>query len=102
MKNIIFTILKIFVILIFVAFILEEYFVIKEYKNDDKLIYKNKKIDYVIILGARVYGEKPSESLVERIKKASEFLQKNNSVKVIATGGKGSNEKISEALAIKR
>ena len=43
MKNIIFTILKIFVILIFVAFILEEYFVIKEYKNDDKLIYKNKK-----------------------------------------------------------
>ena len=56
----------------------------------------------MIILGARVYGEKPSESLVERIKKASEFLQKNNSVKVIATGGKGSNEKISEALAIKR
>ncbi len=102
MKNIIFTVLKIFIILIFVAFILEEYFVIKEYKNDEKLICENKNVDYVIILGARVYGEKPSQSLVERIKKASEFLHKNKLVKVIASGGKGVNEKISEALAIKR
>lgn len=102
MKNIIFTVLKIFIILIFVAFILEEYFVIKEYKNDEKLICENKNIDYVIILGARVYGEKPSQSLVERIKKASEFLHKNKLVKVIVSGGKGVNEKISEALAIKR
>ncbi len=102
MKNIIFTVLKIFIILIFVAFILEEYFVIKEYKNDEKLICENKNIDYVIILGARVYGEKPSQSLGERIKKASEFLHKNKLVKVIVSGGKGVNEKISEALAIKR
>ena len=36
MKNIVFTVLKIFIILIFVAFILEEYFVVKEYKNDDQ------------------------------------------------------------------
>ena len=102
MKNIVFTVLKIFIILIFVAFILEEYFVVKEYKNDEKLICENKNIDYVIILGARVYGEKPSQSLGERIKKASEFLHKNKLVKVIVSGGKGVNEKISEALAIKR
>lgn len=102
MKNIIFTILKIFIILFFLIFILEEYFVIKEYKNDEKLIDENKKIDYVIVLGARVYDDKPSKSLVERIKTANEFLHENEAAKVIATGGKGVNEKVTEASVIKR
>ncbi len=59
-------------------------------------------IDYVIILGARVYGEKPSNSLSERINTAIMYLKENKNVKIIATGGKGKNENISEAEAIRR
>ena len=75
---------------------------IKEYINDRKAVNENKKVDYVIILGARVKGEKPAKSLMERIKAATKYLKKNPEVKVIATGGKGKNEGITEGVAIKR
>jgi len=79
-----------------------QYFIIKEYTTDRKAVNENKKVDYVIILGARVKGENPTKSLMERIKTAAEYLKKNPEVKVIATGGQGKNEGIAEGLAIKR
>ena len=102
MKNTIITIIKISIIIFVFLFCFVQYFIIKEYINDRKAVNENKKVDYVIILGARVKGEKPAKSLMERIKAATEYLKENPEVKVIATGGKGSNEGIAEGVAIKR
>ena len=102
MKNTIITIIKISIILFVFLFFFVQYFIIKEYINDRKAVNENKKVDYVIILGGRVKGEKPAKSLMERIKAATEYLKENPEVKVIATGGKGKNEGIAEGVAIKR
>ena len=102
MKNTIITIIKISIIIFIFLFCFVQYFIIKEYINDRKAVNENKKVDYVIILGARVKGEKPAKSLMERIKAATKYLKKNPEVKVITTGGKGKNEGIAEGVAIKR
>ena len=102
MKNTIITVIKISIIIFVFLFCFVQYFIIKEYINDRKAVNENKKVDYVIILGARVKGEKPAKSLMERIKAATKYLKKNPEVKVIATGGKGKNEGIAEGVAIKR
>lgn len=102
MKNTIITVIKISIIIFIFLFCFVQYFIIKEYINDRKAVNENKKVDYVIILGARVKGEKPAKSLMERIKAATEYLKENPEVKVIATGGKGKNEGIAEGVAIKR
>ena len=102
MKNTIITVIKISIIIFIFLFFFVQYFIIKEYINDRKAVNENKKVDYVIILGARVKGEKPAKSLMERIKAATKYLKKNPEVKVIATGGKGTNEGIAEGVAIKR
>ena len=102
MKNTIINLIKISVILFIFLFCFVQYFIIKEYINDRKLVNENKKVNYVIILGARVKGEKPTKSLMERIKAATEYLKKNPEVKVIATGRQGKNEGIAEGEAIKR
>lgn len=102
MKNTIITVIKISIIIFVFLFCFVQYFIIKEYINDRKAVNENKKVDYVIILGARVKGEKPAKSLMERIKAATEYLKENPEVKVIATGGKGKNEGIAEGVAIKR
>lgn len=62
-------------------------------------------VDYMIILGARLYGEVPSPALYERLKVAGEYLYNDTSlkvIKVIASGGQGPDEYISEAEAMKR
>ena len=102
MKNTIITVIKSSIIIFIFLFCFVQYFIIKEYITDRKAVNENKKVDYVIILGARVKGEKPAKSLMERIKAATEYLKENPEVKVIATGGKGKKEGIAEGVAIKR
>ena len=102
MKNTIITLIKISIIIFVFLFCFVQYFIIKEYTTDRKAVNENKKVDYVIILGARVKGENPTKSLMERIKAATEYLKKNPEVKVIATCGQGKNESVAEGLAIKR
>ncbi|WP_409294630.1 YdcF family protein [Peribacillus sp. SCS-26] len=58
------------------------------------------KADYIIILGARVKGTTPSLSLQKRIDAALHYLKLNKDTRVIASGGKGPGEDISEAQAI--
>jgi uncharacterized SAM-binding protein YcdF (DUF218 family) len=58
--------------------------------------------DYLIVLGARVKGTVPSLSFASRINAASEYLKKNKNAIVIASGGKGPGEDISEAESIRR
>ncbi len=58
---------------------------------------------YVLILGAGVKGETPSITLSQRLDKAVEYINNQNSdFKIIVSGGKGKGEDISEAEAMKR
>ncbi|MBM7654591.1 YdcF family protein [Neobacillus cucumis] len=58
--------------------------------------------DYLIVLGARVNGVEPSLVLASRIDTAAKYLKENKKSVVIASGGMGPGEDISEADAIKR
>lgn len=56
--------------------------------------------DYLIILGAKVNGTHPSLILKYRIQAGVEYLKQNPETRVIASGGQGSDEGISEAQCI--
>ncbi len=56
--------------------------------------------DAVIVLGAKVNGEKPSGALYNRIVCAYEYLTENENTICIASGGQGADEGISEAQCI--
>lgn len=58
--------------------------------------------EYVVILGAKVNGTKPSLSLRYRIEAAAEYLLENPETVAVASGGRGVNEGISEGEAIAR
>lgn len=53
--------------------------------------------DYVIILGAQWKQNGPSYVLQKRLDRAAAYLKENPDVKVIVSGGQGSDEVISEA-----
>lgn len=61
-----------------------------------------KNADYLIVLGAKVNGTVPSLALDRRIDASAEYLKDNPDTVVIASGGKGRGEDISEAECIKR
>ena len=56
--------------------------------------------EYVIILGAAVNGNTPSEALQKRIDAAYSYLLENKSSIAVGTGGKGEGENISEGRCI--
>lgn len=59
-------------------------------------------LDYLVILGARVNGTEPSVSLRTRVEAAVEYLNENPETLVIASGGRGEDEEITEASCIIR
>lgn len=61
-----------------------------------------KNADYVIVLGARVKGTKPSKALYRRIESAAVYLKQNPKAKVVVSGGRGPDEGISEAECMRR
>lgn len=81
--------------LVYVGFL---QFKISQYSN----MKVPKKADYLIVLGARVKGTVPSLAFASRINAAAEYLKINKKTLVIASGGQGSGEDISEAESIKR
>lgn len=54
----------------------------------------------MIVLGAKVREDGPSPALQRRLDKASGYLQSHPEVQVIVSGGRGSNEPMSEAQAM--
>ena len=58
--------------------------------------------EYVIILGAAVWGDKISPSLDERLKTGAEYLEKYPDSIAVVSGGQGRGENMSEAEAMKR
>lgn len=59
-----------------------------------------KKVNYVIILGARLHGDAPSLSLLYRLEKAVIYLKQFPDTKVVVSGGQGPDEWITEAEAM--
>lgn len=53
--------------------------------------------DYLIVLGAAVYGDEPSPSLEHRLLGALEYLQQYPDSTAIVSGGKGPGENVTEA-----
>lgn len=58
--------------------------------------------DYVIVLGAGLDGEVPSLTLVDRLERAAEYMNSFPECVAIVSGGQGSGETITEALAMER
>jgi uncharacterized SAM-binding protein YcdF (DUF218 family) len=56
----------------------------------------------VVVLGCQVFATYPSIALQNRVHVAGVYLQEHQSTKVVASGGQGHGEDISEAEAIKR
>lgn len=59
-----------------------------------------KNLDYIIVLGAHVDGTTPTLALLERIRRALEYLEENPGTKAVLSGGKGEGEQVSEAQAM--
>lgn len=55
-----------------------------------------------VVLGCRVYGERASLSLVERLTAAKEYLEENPESMCVVSGGQGPGEDISEAECMYR
>lgn len=51
----------------------------------------------VVVLGCRVYDNKPSKTLMSRLDAAYDYLVEHEDSACVVSGGKGSNEKMSEA-----
>lgn len=60
-----------------------------------------KNLDYVIVLGAQIKGTTLSEPLQQRCDTAVQYLKDNPGTVVIVSGGKGTDEQITEAEAMK-
>lgn len=59
-------------------------------------------LDYIVVLGAQVKGNRPSLALSHRILEAAEYLEENPETKAILSGGKGAGEDISEAQCMRQ
>lgn len=80
---------------LFIFVLLEGVIVIQAHKQP-----KNE-ADYLIVLGAKVNGTKPSHILEKRIEKAYEYWKEHPQCQLIVSGGKGLDEGISEAECMK-
>lgn len=56
----------------------------------------------VVVLGCQINGETPSRMLKRRLDAAYDYLSVNNDVKVIVSGGQGSDEVTSEADVMRK
>ncbi len=79
------------------SFLILESFIIMEGTKKDLV-----KTDYVVVLGAGLWGETPSDTLYKRLDAALAYINKNPEIKIVLSGGKGPGENITEAEAMKR
>ena len=86
--------------LLILIFLIFEVFLTYKMMNF-KDINQLKDVEYEIILGAGLYGDKPSPILQERLEEGLKYLELHPNTKVIVSGGQGSNEPIPESEAMK-
>lgn len=65
-------------------------------------IFKKRKLDYIIVLGAGIKGEQVTPLLASRIDKGIEILKKNPKALIIMSGGQGKGEELPEGEAMAR
>ena len=73
-----------------------EAFIIKNARTD-----KDPERDYIIVLGAAVYGDQPSLTLVRRLEGARDYLLAYPDSVAIVSGGMGPGETVTEAQAMR-
>ncbi len=56
----------------------------------------------VVVLGARIYGERPSRMLRNRLDAAAIYLEDNPQAKCVVSGGLGKGEQYTEAYVMKK
>ena len=61
-----------------------------------------KDLDYIIVLGAGLHGTEPSNPYKARIERAAKYLEENENTILVASGGQGRYEDISEAECARR
>lgn len=97
MRKIIYIVIIVIFLIVLSSFVIIEGLIITEgSKGTDE------GVDYLIVLGARLYGDKPSPALLERLKVANEYLADNKDMKVVVSGGQGPDEHVSEAYAMSK
>ena len=69
------------------------------YGTQDTATYKE---DALIVLGAGIHGEEPTQNLKARLDIAIGYYEKNQNAVIIVSGGKGPQEDITEAQAMKK
>lgn len=67
------------------------------YGNTDNVTYDE---DAVIVLGCAVSGDRPTRPLVRRLDAAIKYTEKNPDALIVVSGGKGTEERISEAAVM--
>ena len=72
-----------------------EYFIIKNARTD-----RDAGRDYLIVLGAAVYKDQPSLTLVRRLEGTKAYLDEHPETVAIVSGGMGKGETITEAQAM--
>lgn len=60
------------------------------------------KVDYIIVLGAKVENDKPTKVLAERLNQAYQYYERYPNVKIVVSGGQGLDEQYSEAYVMKK
>ena len=61
---------------------------------------KIQNLEYMIVLGAHVQGTRLTLALLERTRRALQYLEENPETKAVLSGGQGEGEDISEAQAM--
>ena len=90
------TVCRVGICLCLALFLFVEFFICRE-----ALRTPPERLDAIIVLGARVEEQGPSGSLHERITAAAKYLQANPDTVVVASGGQGDDEPMSEAQCIR-
>lgn len=97
------TILTIILFAIYFGFLFFSYLV---YSYAYQMLPVNKNLDYVIVLGSGLIGDKVPPLLKSRLDKGIEIysqqLSKGNHTKIVVSGGQGSDELVPEAVAMKK
>lgn len=89
--------IKVLVIIFIVVVVIVEGLIIHEANNK-----YGEHCDYIIVLGARLYGDQPAPLLQYRLDAAVKYHKKYPDIPIIVSGGQGQGEDISEAEAMKK
>ena len=90
------TALKVFIFIIVISFIFVEGCIFVSANESH-----NRKPDYIMILGGGISGKNMLLVQLQRTQEALKYIKQNPGIKVIASGGQGSGEDISEAEAMR-